>query len=345
MSRSKLPLIPKNWTTDSNKTKSLRVKTYSYFNYDEVSSALQKAVRRGFEDEALQWSIEMFFTNSKISNTNTNLWNRLLTIAVEDIGPSNSNLVIQIYNLLKTNKNDKLAIASIAVELAKNKKCRMNDWPICVKNNHFEEFENEIKYWKGDEEERRDEEEPDYLIFSKKPKYILYDLKNELKVALINKDSLKSTRIINVIASCNYKAIGKCRNPIIVIWEAFFEINNNIFVKTIYELFKSSNWKFKDKGFILINHVCHCIIYNLTTIPITDLQIDSSLDDKIEKIIKRENLLGVPEYAQDIHTMVGRCKGKDINDFINEGSICNNEDEQFIKINNKYLTNFKINIL
>jgi hypothetical protein len=53
-------------------------KGYSFF---EVSSALQKTIRRGHEKEALYWGWEL-----ELSNYGKYFWKRMTIISVEDIG-------------------------------------------------------------------------------------------------------------------------------------------------------------------------------------------------------------------------------------------------------------------
>jgi len=57
------------------------LKTHNGYLLDEVVSALQKCVRRGLEEEALFWSLEM-----ADSGYGQYLWKRLLVIAAEDVG-------------------------------------------------------------------------------------------------------------------------------------------------------------------------------------------------------------------------------------------------------------------
>src|SRR5437764_296941 len=92
--RYPVPKIPENW--DPNTQTGLKVKTYSYFEYDEVSSALNKAIRRSQDYEALQFAIEGYLTND---HCKTNIWNRLLTVSLEDVGLADPNAVSIVYNL------------------------------------------------------------------------------------------------------------------------------------------------------------------------------------------------------------------------------------------------------
>jgi len=60
----------------------------------EVASALQKSIRRGNEDEAMYWAVELFE-----SKYDAFLWKRLRIISSEDIGLANVFVSQQIYSL------------------------------------------------------------------------------------------------------------------------------------------------------------------------------------------------------------------------------------------------------
>ena len=62
--------------------------TLNGFSFPECKSAMQKAVRRGRPDEAIQWVYQMFNTPLKNTAAKTNTINRLLVCALEDIGPA-----------------------------------------------------------------------------------------------------------------------------------------------------------------------------------------------------------------------------------------------------------------
>lgn len=57
------------------------LKTLGGYALDEVTSALQKCIRRGLEEESLFWALEM-----SDSGFGQYLWKRLMVIAAEDIG-------------------------------------------------------------------------------------------------------------------------------------------------------------------------------------------------------------------------------------------------------------------
>jgi replication-associated recombination protein RarA len=63
-------------------------------DFYEVSSAFQKCVRRGLEDEAMYWAVELHE-----SNYADYLWKRIKVIASEDIGLAEPMLILQIQTL------------------------------------------------------------------------------------------------------------------------------------------------------------------------------------------------------------------------------------------------------
>lgn len=56
-------------------------RTVGGYPLDEVTSALQKCIRRGLEEEAMYWALEMAH-----SGFGQYLWRRLMVIATEDVG-------------------------------------------------------------------------------------------------------------------------------------------------------------------------------------------------------------------------------------------------------------------
>src|SRR3972149_10980081 len=127
--RDNLPVIIKDWNPIENKEKfnsgGMAMKTYNYFDPADVSSAYQKAVRRGFNSDAIQWALELFYTNQ---NRRTNIWNRSLVISVEDIGPADPSVIIEINHLYNNYSEDPKAIVTAALILCQSKKRRVNDW-------------------------------------------------------------------------------------------------------------------------------------------------------------------------------------------------------------------------
>ncbi len=68
---------------------------------DEVISALQKSIRRGYERAACEFAYEMYITSPQYEEK---LWRRLLAISVEDIGMGNPEAAIMVNNFNQMRK-------------------------------------------------------------------------------------------------------------------------------------------------------------------------------------------------------------------------------------------------
>jgi replication-associated recombination protein RarA len=103
-----------------------------YLN-SEVTSALQKCIRRGLEEEALFWATEL-----DLSNYGNYVWKRMRIMASEDVGLADSNVCVQVRALYENwleqrkNKDDKsgaerLFFVHAVLILARAKKSRIVD--------------------------------------------------------------------------------------------------------------------------------------------------------------------------------------------------------------------------
>ena len=68
----------------------------------EVTSSLQKSIRRGWTEKACEFAYEMYITSPLLVD---HLWSRLMTISVEDIGFGNKEVMGQVYMLNEVRKN------------------------------------------------------------------------------------------------------------------------------------------------------------------------------------------------------------------------------------------------
>lgn len=109
-------------------------KTINGYDLFEVISALQKCIRRGLEDDALFWAVEL-----SISNYSEYCWKRMLIISSEDVGLAEPNIsadinsLYQIFNKLKSKNDDKhcperLFLVHAIILLCRAKKSRFIDW-------------------------------------------------------------------------------------------------------------------------------------------------------------------------------------------------------------------------
>jgi replication-associated recombination protein RarA len=75
------PAIPDEPGPTDRPRSQWELRTRHGYEFDEIASALQKSIRRGWEDEALFWAMEL-----NESGFGAYCWRRLMVIASEDVG-------------------------------------------------------------------------------------------------------------------------------------------------------------------------------------------------------------------------------------------------------------------
>jgi len=108
--------------------------TQKGYDFFEVTSALQKSIRRGKEHEALYWAMEL------LPRYEFYLWRRLKIISSEDIGIANPQAIIlvqilseQYFELRKRgDMGCLLMVANAILFLCRSKKTRLADHLICA---------------------------------------------------------------------------------------------------------------------------------------------------------------------------------------------------------------------
>src|SRR5579871_6229717 len=112
-----------------------RPMTHGGYAFDEVSSALQKEIRRGHEKDALYWALEL------CPEFEAFLWRRLEVIVHEDIGIANPPLLLMIpqlaerFMLMRETRNDGaeiLILTNAILLLCRSPKTRISDELQCV---------------------------------------------------------------------------------------------------------------------------------------------------------------------------------------------------------------------
>ena len=112
------------------------IKTKKGYDFFECSSALQKCIRRGLEEEALFWAVELYD-----SNFGEYVWKRLRIMTSEDVGlaepmmPANIWALYRSYQEQAKKKEDKnepqrLFLTHAVLLLCRAKKSRMVDWTL-----------------------------------------------------------------------------------------------------------------------------------------------------------------------------------------------------------------------
>ena len=125
-----------------------QLKTNGGYVNSEVTSAMQKSIRRGLEEEALFWATEL-----ELAGYGGYVWKRLRIIASEDIGMADPNVCVQVRTLYenwleqKKNKEDRslaerLFLVHAILIVVRAKKSRMVDTAL-------------ITLYEGDREKRK----------------------------------------------------------------------------------------------------------------------------------------------------------------------------------------------
>lgn len=84
----------KLWLKEGEVKEEWKPVTKNGYRYDETVSALQKSIRRGLEEQALFWSLELCEAGFDLA-----CWRRLMIISVEDVGLADENVIILVKSL------------------------------------------------------------------------------------------------------------------------------------------------------------------------------------------------------------------------------------------------------
>lgn len=114
-------------------------KTKKGYDFGEVASAMQKSIRRGLEEDALYWVVELY--NSGFSEY---AWKRLQIITSEDVGLAEPHMAAEIEALYQMflrqakktkatedkNAPERLYLVHAVMKLCRAKKSRAVDWAL-----------------------------------------------------------------------------------------------------------------------------------------------------------------------------------------------------------------------
>lgn len=315
--RYELPIIPADWDTVANPQAGLNGYTYSRFAADEARSAAQKAVRRGYRDEAVQWFLELFWTGTA---SRTNIWNRALVMALEDVGLGAPEILPQIWSLFTTARDDPVALATAAVLLAEAPKCRVNDWLMMITVSLRDPaVANAVVEREGGLEE----------------------LARKFRAAFAGRDTSLAVFYSKTMFCTTLKLSGRGNKLHQQIWDIMGETVSGPYFETLREIYNSKNWKpnsgnsrGSNKARLLI---CHCIemwMYAEFPTSVEPIVPDRSLAPLVERFRVRDPTLvvGIPDYAVDKHTRRGKRQGQGAAQFFQVGSVLNNRDPNYIEL-------------
>lgn len=78
-----------------------KITTRNGYPADEIISALQKSIRRAKEEDATRFAYELYISSPELEKK---MWDRLITISVEDIGMGNPDAANLVYNLFQMSR-------------------------------------------------------------------------------------------------------------------------------------------------------------------------------------------------------------------------------------------------
>lgn len=312
--RYELPSVPSGWNAKDKI--GIFCNTYSCFRPDETKSALQKSIRRGKTTEAYQWALEMFKSNPHLVS---NCWNRLLIICVEDIGPANPSLVLQVYELMTSGKLNYNHLLHAVKLMARSEKTRVNDWALHISRN----------------------------LTTKTPEGPFFGYISLLRNTFMNDFN---TSLYCIVRLLKWPMVDKekesSQGAIERIWKFVFEPKNKFMrmLETLtlkYVKKYTKDHPFPEFSILLTMHAFH-IYWHLGQIkyikmdPITDAERIKYMQINNDHT-NRTNLIGMPDYALDKHTHRGAAMGRDIIHFLMCGGVLRRESIFFKPLDDAYV--------
>jgi hypothetical protein len=303
-------------------------------NYGEVISAIQKAVRRGFNVDALYRGIDSFYSNNV---KRTNVWNRLIVMSVEDVGPANPYVFLQVVGLWKNGRDSVQHLAHAILILCQARKSRVND-NLWLSN---KKLSSEV------EELAKHEKNTGQLVLTSQVGTPI-QIKERLITALNEGDVLGAMRETIYLIFSPYELNKSTRRKGIrykkaawLILEAFEDLVgiNHPYIRTCVEVATSNNWRWKGKTNLIYTHLIN--MYCNGEIPESGPIISEypqGLDELILRVESGEFVyLGIPDYALDKHTNKGKNQFKrGIQHFLEVSSYIADEDEYWNQFSDEY---------
>lgn len=312
-------------------------RSYNGYSVGDLKSWLQKAIRRGSEDEAV-WAAVELYTLPKQSVV-TNLFNRLRIISMEDIGVANPSAVKCVGEILASLETAKgkpklpvtaegvMKVAKLTAYLAKSKHLRLcSDYKAV------------------------------FMTPSLRPKLkkifpSIYTKHHEDILGIDTSDAkILGSRMINLLKEkddCAFYVMAKIMDLEVLPFKTLKSQKPAYYVLDLIDrLSKELKVKFSPEVKILVGWMKGGIInskidynlplyYALLMILKRDDMSSCDLDCAKDKVVisnflPKVKILKIPSYALDKHTLTGKKAGKTAEDFANEGALVENEDANLL---------------
>ena len=300
--------------------------SHSKYNWGEVSSALQKSVRRGLTDEARYWALEMFLVPGA---ARTNFWNRMIVFTVEDVSIANPEVIVGVYSLMSQHRDNPTAALKAADLLTAARKSRISDWAC-----HVDPIDrNADQLTVGDQTKVIDD------LIEKMEEGDLSASYRHCILCMETKDHLDETvRRMNPLIAKRYKHCS------IVLWVAYFKAIEKYpagkrYLSIMYEIATMPNWRWEHKSQMIHMHVINMFAFKLFDVDYVEKSLENAkvpdcdyaqYQEFYSKHISRDpdHMRGVPDIAVDKHTQAGKALGRHYKHFFQIGCFLVNRDER-----------------
>ncbi len=332
--RTDLPEFPEQFEEHDG----MYMSTYSGFSPDECTSALQKAIRRGWFRDAFQNGLELYRSGSKLR---TNVFNRLIIISFEDVGIADPFAALDVYHLFKKRgtQEEELAMITAIFRLCQAKKCRINDNSVYMYQEPGKDekgikwkFQGSIDTWQDSFLEALKNKEIGYAHYYRQA---IATSDEKVKIDGKGRDGAKLRPKGNAQA---------------LIWDSFDKLMpQNEYLKIIKEIAMLPNHKWKPGTQMYqthcINLICLGIVPSNQQVeghkamePLKELQL------YLDEHKQRTNMKGIADYALDKHTRKGKAKGRGLMHFFAEGAKLHDEDPRFHKLSEEFYEDLEDNL-
>jgi hypothetical protein len=319
--------------------------TYSGLPLDEAKSGLQKYIRRGMVEKALQCAFEMWrMVEVDGKSAQSNMYNRLATIAAEDIGVADPDLVLHVvdYVINQVHKNtDRSAsyLATVVQRLANSRKTRLMShlWRTYVtdegksyaRTHNIQVDDIVIEDHSSDTELSSKLErffrpgDPEELIPLARMFYHRLSQKSYLCIGW-------AARYVELAKGKKVKVRRRRTNPVIILWEMMREYLPDESI----DILSKAYFTLSEKRPQLMMAISLILFYpepryvNIGEEIRTGVQAWES-SDYLTSLRTGKYELVLDDYVIDKHTKRGSLRGRTRKDFVQEGAKVENEDPRF----------------
>jgi hypothetical protein len=282
--------------------------TYSGHPYDVMISALQKYVRRSEVDLAVQVAAELYRMGELDPAPRSNLFNRVMVIAVEDVGVADLDICLHVIELLLKKENRTLDnLISCVVNLAD---------PDTFKTRVMSHLRH--TYANPEKAKRHGLKLPP-IVEDNLTEFEKCVKDGNREMFFYYNNYLSQTKDQKVDATYKPYTKNRTTNPQVCLWVVL----SKYLAIDIYLPLANGFWSASESSPYIMVAMC-CLIYKNKT---NKIVLVSEYEKKIDLEYK---IPFIHDYAIDKHTRLGRKKGMTRKEFVEEGALVYPEAEEYI---------------